>query len=494
MPAQTRSADVIVVGGGPAGSTLAWELARHDVRVLVLERTRFPREKVCGDYVEPRGLRILEQMGALEQLEAGAPLPIDRSATFVDWECCYAGKIPFYGASEALPPHGYIVPRDELDDAMLQAAERAGAVVHQETLVTDVTASSSGIVVEARRKGKVVRYRSRLIAGADGANSLVGTSAGVLVDDPRHTAVAQRAYATGVVDELGEAVFFFDQDMFPGYGWMFPIAGGRVNIGVGILSETRQRLGVNVPTLFVDFVERVRRSHPRCVNLELCSAPIGGIVRTYGAAGPNHFDGGVLVGDAGSFVDPMTGEGITPAAESALLAAPVLQAALEAGRFDAEQLSAYEPAFRAYFDPAMVFLDLCAAVLRNRALSGPWLKALARGCELAQADEEFARTGGSYFGGLDVRPAGILSNIWARVAQDLVLTGPRLLGGLGRASGSRATSVGDLVEWQAAWTRSFVSDPLWHSRWAMDVQRKSLRLASMLQESGDDPRAAGLLD
>ena len=145
MPAQTRSADVIVVGGGPAGSTLAWELARHDVRVLVLERTRFPREKVCGDYVEPRGLRILEQMGALEQLEAGAPLPIDRSATFVDWECCYAGKIPFYGASEALPPHGYIVPRDELDDAMLQAAERAGAAVHQETLVTDVTASSSGI-------------------------------------------------------------------------------------------------------------------------------------------------------------------------------------------------------------------------------------------------------------------------------------------------------------------------------------------------------------
>jgi 2-polyprenyl-6-methoxyphenol hydroxylase-like FAD-dependent oxidoreductase len=365
--------------------------------------------------------------------------------------------------------------------------------VHQETLVTDVTASSSGVVVEARRKGKVVRYRSRLIAGADGANSLVGTSAGVLVDDPRHTAVAQRAYASGVVDELGEAVFFFDQDLFPGYGWMFPIAGGRVNIGVGILSETRQRLGINVPTLFVDFVERVRRSHPRCVNLELCSAPIGGIVRTYGAAGANHFDGGVLVGDAGSFVDPMTGEGITPAAESALLAAPVLRAALEAGRFDAHQLAPYEQAFRAYFDPAMVFLDLCAAVLRNRTLAGPWLKALARGCELAQADEEFARAGGSYFGGLDVRPAGILSNIWARVAQDLVLTGPRLLGGLGRASGSRATSVGDLVEWQAAWTRSFVSDPLWHSRWAMDVQRKSLRLVSMLQQSGGDPRTAGLL-
>ena len=494
MAARTRDADVIVVGGGPAGSVLAWELARRGVGVLVLERARFPREKVCGDYVEPRGLRILQQMGCLQRLEAGAPLPITHSATFVDWECCYAGEIPFYGVSDSLPPHGYIVPRDELDDAMLEAAERAGATVHQETLVTSVTPGSSGIVVEARRGTKLVRYRSRLIAGADGANSVVGTSAGVLSDDPRHTAVAQRAYATGIDGDLGEAVFFFDHELFPGYGWMFPMAGGRVNLGVGILSETRRRLDVSVPALFVEFVERLRRFHPRCVNLELCSAPIGGIVRTYGGAGPNHFDGGVLIGDAGSFVDPMTGEGITPAAESSLLAAPVLHAALEAGRFDARQLSAYEPAFRAYFDPAMTFLDLCAAVLRNRNLARPWLKALARGCELAQADPAFARTGGSYFGGLDIQPFGILSHIWVRIVQDLTLAWPRLLGGLGRPRDSRATSVGDLIEWQVAWSRSLMADPLWHARWTMDVQRKSLGLLSTMHGAGKDPRAAGLLD
>ena len=101
-----------------------------------------------------------------------------------------------------------------------------------------------------------------------------------------------------------------------------------MNLGVGILSETRNTFGLHVPELFASFVERLRDVRPGYETLELCAPPIGGIVKTYGAAGPNHFDGGVLVGDAGSFVDPMTGEGITPAMESALLASPILVDAL----------------------------------------------------------------------------------------------------------------------------------------------------------------------
>lgn len=486
--------DVIVVGGGPAGSTLAWALAKRGVHVLVLERTRFPREKVCGDFVEPRGLRILRELGCLNELERGSPPPVSRLATFVDGVCRWADEIPFYGVDENLPPHGYVIARDRLDTAMLEAAERAGATVHQETLVTNVDASSRGVRVEGRRNRKAVRHRARLVAGADGVNSVVAMSAGVLVDDERRTAVAQRAYATGVEVDFGEASFFFDESFFPGYGWVFPMAGGRVNLGVGVLSETRRRLGLNVPVLFQDFVERLRRSHAGCAAVELCSAPIGGIVRTYGAAGANHFDGGVLVGDAGGFVDPMTGEGITTGAESSLLAAPALQAALEAGRFDSSQLSAYEHAFRAYFDPAMMFLDLCAATLRNRYLARPWLKALGRGCDLAQRDPTFALAGGSYFGGLHVQPYGILAHLWTGIAKDLVLVWPRLLTGFARGEAPGTFALGDLLEWQVAWSRSFIADPFWHTRWAQEVQRKALRVLSSLDPTQRDPRAAGLLD
>jgi hypothetical protein len=142
----------------------------------------------------------------------------------------------------------------------------------------------------------------------------------------------------------------------------------------------------------------------------------------------------------------------------------------------------------------MTFLDLCAATLRNRHLAGPWLKALARGCELAAADKGFARTGGSYFGGVDVRPFGILGQMWLRIVQDLVLAWPRFLRGAGGGGRAQGTTVRDLVEWEAAWMRSFAADPLWHVRWTADVQRKWLRVLSTTGRAGGDPRFEGVVE
>lgn len=493
--------DVLVVGGGPAGSTLAWDLSRRGLSALVLERARFPREKVCGDYVDPRGLQVLEAMGCLEQLERSNAPRITRTATYVDWAREYDGPIPFYGVSERLPAHGYTIPREELDDAMLAAAAVAGADVHHETAVTEVAAGADGVEVKAERSTqrgtRTVRYRAKLIAGADGVNSVVARSQSLGAEDARRTAVARRAYATleGVAPgEEGEAHIFYDEVSFPGYGWMFTGAEGRVNLGVGLLSEARSRFDVHLPALFTHFVEGLRRHHPRCAGLEVVSKPIGGVVKMYGAAGPNRFDGGVLVGDAGSFVDPMTGEGITPGMESALLAAPVLAAALASGERTAAGLAPYERAFRAYFDPSMMFLDFCAEMLRNRHLARPWLRALARGCQLAEQNGDFARTCGSYFGGLEIRPFDILGQVWLYSMEDAMLAWPRFLAGAaGGGSRDGGTSPADLLEWQTALSRSLLSDPRWHMRWAWDMQRQWSRLLEVTSRTQRDPRVDGLL-
>jgi len=490
MAARDGAFDVIVAGGGPAGAVMAWALARNGVRVLVVERARFPREKVCGDYVEPRGLRIIGAMGALERLESGRPLPIDRVGMWVEWAPRYAGQIPFYGRHDDLPPHGYIVPRDALDTVLLEAAERAGAQVEQEAAATAVRIGPEGVEVVSRHGRREQARRARLVVGADGVNSVVARAAGLLVDDERYIAVARRAYAVGADGDIGEAIFCFDRDLFPGYGWAFPMSGGRLNVGVGILAEARHRFDLQLPQLFDAFVDGLRRHHPRFRHLELVAPPIGGIVKTYGGAGVNHFDGGVLIGDAGSFVDPMTGEGITPGMESALLAAPVLVDALASGRTRADALAPYETAFRGYFDPGMRLLTYTASVLRNRHMAEPWLTAFGRGCELATSDPAFALTSGGVFGGLDLRPLGVLAQMTARVGRELALAWPRFIGRVA-GGGSDGLTVTDLVDWQAAWWRSLRDDPFWHARWSLDVQREGMRLLSGLSDGGEDPRLAG---
>ena len=312
---------------------MAWSLARQGIRTVVLDRARFPREKVCGDYVDPRGLKILAAIGCLEELAGHCSPPITSTATFVQWQRRYEGAIPFYGVNDALPSHGLTVGRVFLDAALLQAAARAGAQVHEQTTVADITAQADGVEVTARRGSRTDRYRARLVVGADGANSVVARRVGLACDDARRTVLAQRAYAEveSQEDDAAVAEVFFDEGLFPGYGWVFPSGNGRFNVGVGMLAEARERSGQNVPALLRRFVEGLRRHHPRYGTAELCSKVIGGVVKTYGAATRNRFDGGILVGDAGCFVDPMTGEGITPGMESALLAVGPVTRALESG-------------------------------------------------------------------------------------------------------------------------------------------------------------------
>jgi geranylgeranyl reductase family protein len=480
---------VVVVGGGPAGAVAAWALAQRGIRTLILDRAHFPREKVCGDFVEPRGLRIFQEMGCLGQLEADGPLAITDVNLFLNGRSAYRERIPFYASQPHLPAHGYIIPREELDVRILQAAVAAGAELRQDCQVTQVERAGEVVAIRFRNAGRDGVVRARLVVGADGTHSVVARAFGLGMDDPRYLAVSQRAYVEGLETTRGEAAFIFDRELFPGYGWMFPMSGGRANVGVGILAETRDRYRISVPALLSAFLQKLQRLHPGCRAMRLASKPIGGIVKTYGGRGPNYFDGGILVGDAGCFVDPMTGEGITPAAESALLGTVTIAEALEQGRCDAEFLSAYGRSTHRYFDPAMRYLDFVACVMRNRHFADYWLAVVARGCELAMQDRTFARVGGAAFGGLDVRPLDTVTRIWAKGAGMLMAESGRAASTAASGRLGLMPAIADLGRWYSGWWGSIAEDPAWHARWLAEVTGKWMRLAGTMRLR--DPRLGG---
>lgn len=468
---------------------MAWALAKRGLHVLVLDRARFPREKVCGDFVEPRGLRLFQTMGCLSKLESTGPLAITHVNLLLSGKSAYREHIPFYAGQSDLPQHGYIIPRKDLDQRILASAVEAGAELREGCHVSGVERIGEKMVVHYRDGIADLSVSAPTVVGADGTHSVVARSFGLLVDDPRYMAVSQRAYVEGIETTHGEAAFVFDRDLFPGYGWMFPMTNGRANVGVGILAETRDRLSLSVPKLFATFLQKLQRLHPGCSAMRLVSKPIGGIVKTYGGRGPNHFDGGILIGDAGCFVDPMTGEGITPAAESALLGATAIYDALDRGRTDAAVLSAYQRSFRAYFDPAMCYLDFVACIMRNRHFGPYWLGVVARGCELAMHDRSFARLSGAAFGGLDVRPLDIVSRMWTKAAGQVTADWGRLATGIASGRLTSVPGMADLGRWYTGWWASLAEDPGWHAQWMADMGRKWVALSGTTRLR--DPRAQG---
>ena len=488
--------DVIVVGGGPAGSAMAWSLAKRGVRVAVIEREVFPREKVCGDYLEPGGLRILAAMGCLGGVDDTFKTPIHSIQAFIGFRRVFQAGIPYYENGHGLPATGCIVPRDVLDTRMLDCARAASATVYEGCSATDVRRDDDLVHVDVRGATNGFTLRSRLIVGADGAYSTVArkvglSGAGAEPRDRRQMAISQRAYVENVDAAAGEATAWFDEDLAPGYGWLFPMSGGRANVGVGILGEACHRHGLSVPKAFNAFVDKLRIRLPSCAKMRVASKPLGGVVRTYGGIDRNHFDGGLLVGDAGSFADPMTAEGITQGMESALIGALTMVEALEDGRFDATYLALFDEDFRSYFDPSMAYLDFCATLMRNWRLRQFWLRASLRGFERANADPAFARVAGSTFGGPDLQPLPALGQVFANLAEVLGAEGlgaiNDLLGGRGAV---RGRLIGDFAALREGLNRSLSDDPAWHFSWIADVARKAARLGPTLF-SNANPRVEG---
>ena len=364
MPFAQRSADadadVIVVGAGPAGSTAATYLAQAGLDVLLLEKSAFPREKVCGDGLTPRGVKQLIRLGIDTSTDAGwvhnEGLRVYGGGISID--------LPWPDLAN-YPPYGVTRTRKDFDELLVRHAEKAGARLQEQTNVLgplrdERTGRTIGVTTQptGERKAPHVTYKAPLVIAADGNSARTAIGAGIDRRKDRPMGVAYRRYYTSPRHDdtyIEGWLELWDgkpneSALLPGYGWIFPMGDGTCNVGLGALNTSKGFGRTDYP----DLLNRWLAGLPGEWGYveENATGPARGAALPMGLnRQPAYKNGLLLIGDAAGTVNPFNGEGIAYAMESAAFAAETVVQAL-ARRTDAARehaLAGYPAALKSAY-------------------------------------------------------------------------------------------------------------------------------------------------
>lgn len=299
--------DIAVIGAGPAGSAVGYAAARRGLRVALIDRQTFPRDKACGDGIGPGAVTTARQLGLDGLFDPDVPVT---AVTVAGPDGSHIDTSP---SEMGTAIHGYIVPRLDFDNRLVNRALKAGATDLTGWKFHRTTLNSRYRTIDLQsRDGTPRQITARLLVGADGANSVVRRALGVAPSQPRHTGIAMRAYAESDAFNPGGAIgprmlFSFTRDLLPSYAWLFPTGQGTVNIGAGGPLTEIQKTRQNLRALVAAYTEQLRSQ-----GIPL-SDPTG-----HRAHHLPHFGGmpelahprAALIGDAASMINPFSGEGI----------------------------------------------------------------------------------------------------------------------------------------------------------------------------------------
>jgi len=332
------ASDAIVVGAGPAGSAAAAVLAAAGHDVLLLDREEFPRNKTCGDGIPPGTVEILDDIGMAESVRDAGFYRIGGIRLGSPWGRTWQVELsPRHASGEF-----YIAPRHRFDALVRDHAIRSGARFCRANVrapfVVDGLVKGVRVVVDGAEK----TIRSRLVIGADGATSVIARALCGARTSKRTRGVALRAYVDGIDALSHTAEFYFHRELLPGYAWVFPLSDAHANVGIIVRADRYAERGLPLRELFDRFLRRPEiqsRLRPGVLVTDVATWQV-----PYAKTQPTQrsFDGALLAGDAGAFVDALTGEGIHNAVASGVIAAQTASKALHCGDVSRAGLAEYD--------------------------------------------------------------------------------------------------------------------------------------------------------
>jgi geranylgeranyl reductase family protein len=369
-------ADVIIVGGGPAGASTGFALASAGVDVTIFDRERFPRDRPCAEYLSPQASRVFHDMGVLGRIESLRPSRLAGMTVRAPSGRRLRGDFAANHGYRGFRDRGLAIRRHVLDAIVLDAARAAGARVVEGTRIVDVMRDAKDAVCGVRTSSG--EMRARVVVGADGLRSIVGRRLGLVRAGrfPRRVALVSHWRGVADVSEYGE--MHVERD---GYVGIAPVDDGLINVAVVIPASQAAAIRGD-PAGFVDaWIARRPHLAPRFASAMredavVATGPFN--VRARRAWAP----GALLVGDAADFFDPFTGEGIYAALRGGEMAAAATQRFLEGPTGD-EPLREYERARRAEFGGKWLVERLVGTAVAVPALIERAVDALSRRKDLA---------------------------------------------------------------------------------------------------------------
>lgn len=377
-----------MVGGGPAGAAAAYWMAKDGHRVTLVERKSFPRDKTCGDGLTPRAILQMDEMGFDFSTPGFHRITGLRS---------YAGDKVMLEMSwpdhSRFPNWGGVIRRRELDEQVIELARAQGAVVRDNTEAQPVTDNGLLQEVTLASNGWEEKVRPQVVIVADGALNRFGRHLGVNRRKDYPLGLAARGYyrSPRSTDPFLESQLDIRDGTgatMPGYGWVFPLGDGTVNVGVGLLSTFKRWKQANTTKMMANWAKAAPAYWQLSEQTRL-TKPVGGALQMSFSRSPLVGPNWLVVGDAAAAINPWNGEGIAYAYETGRIAAEVAGEAVAGG--NGAVLSEYsqrlESEYGLYYRTARVFVKLIGRPrvmrtlahtgLRNRPLMEWTLKVMA---------------------------------------------------------------------------------------------------------------------